>query len=304
LVAGQLYGESVRSEITRHGRWASTAPGRFPGITEVNMSKLVLFLLGSLLACNHAIAQSVPPLMNYQGHLTNATGQPLATGQYTLTFNVYNVPTGGTAVWGPQAIAADVIDGYFNVVLSTDSTGGDSITTAFTAQPRYVSIRVNAAEEILPRQQVLSAPYAIQAGRAGSTVGSENVFPGSGNVGIGTTTPTVPLSVSGATRLDGAVEVNGTLTTTASAKIGGVMDASTLKFAEQKFCRIGTANYRDAFVVPNTWKMENCRDVRISFGGISNWAVGCIFADGDFSEGTNGGGLPPRNCGWAPLENR
>lgn len=256
------------------------------------MSEVNIFLLAFLLLSGPVYAQSVPPLMNYQGHLTNATGQPLATGQYTLTFNVYNVPTSGTAVWGPQAIVADVIDGYFNVVLSTDSTGGDSITTAFTAQPRYVSIRVNAAAEILPRQQVLSAPYAIQASRAdvvAPATGTGNIFPATGHVGIGTTTPDRELSVSGESRFNGNVEITG------------VLAASSQQFNAQKFCRVGTDNYRDAFVVPGTWKMEDCRDVRISFGGFSNWAVGCIFADGDFSEGTNGGGLPARNCGWVPL---
>ena len=82
------------------------------------MFRITLSFVVLLLASTSTFAQSVPPLMNYQGHLTDAAGQPLATGQYTLTFNVYNVPTGGTAVWGPQAIVADVIDGYFNVVLN------------------------------------------------------------------------------------------------------------------------------------------------------------------------------------------
>lgn len=127
------------------------------------MFRITLSVAASLLASQAAFAQSVPPLLNYQGHLTNATGQPLATGQYTLTFNVYNVPTGGTAVWGPQAIVADVIDGYFNVVLSTDSTGGDSIATAFSGQPRYVGIAINAGAQLLPRQQVLSAPFAFHS---------------------------------------------------------------------------------------------------------------------------------------------
>lgn len=127
------------------------------------MFRITLSLIVLMFACTLAFAQSVPPLMNYQGHLTNATGQPLATGQYTLTFNVYNVPTAGTAVWGPQAILADVIDGYFNVVLSMDSTGGDSIADAFSAQPRYVGIAVNAGAQMLPRQQVLSAPFAFRA---------------------------------------------------------------------------------------------------------------------------------------------
>jgi hypothetical protein len=232
--------------------------------------------------------------MNYQGHLTNATGQPLATGQYTLIFNVYNVPTGGSAVWGPQAIVADVVDGYFNVVLSTDSTGGDSITAAFMAQPRYVSISVNAAAEILPRQQVLSAPYAIQSSRAevvAPATGAGNIFPATGRVGIGTTTPDRELSVSGESRFSGNVE------------IGGVLAASSHQFSAQKFCRVvgGSLRWHDTLIVPNSWTLLHCKnlpgDPALHDG--SNFTVGCLFSDGTVSVSPlNVAQAPTPNCGW------
>jgi hypothetical protein len=263
------------------------------------MNVLVLLLIAGA-----TMGQSVPPLMNYQGHLTNATGQPLASGQYTLTFNVYNVPTGGTAVWGPQAIVADVIDGYFNVVLSTDSTGDDSITTAFIAQPRYVSIRVDAAAEILPRQQVLSAPYAIQASRAAAadvvspTSGPGNIFPSTGFVGVGTTTPAHELSVAGSSQFIGNVEVTGSTT------VGAVLTADTLtttsiQFGAQKFCRIGsTGLWASATIVPSSWTSAHCDNFRAVVGG-NNFAVGCMFGDGSSSLGAQGGAAPAQDCGWS-----
>jgi hypothetical protein len=270
------------------------------------MRRTTLILIASLLAYDPASAQSVPPLMNYQGHLTNANGQPLATGQYTLTFNVYNVPTGGATVWGPQAIMADVVDGYFNVVLSTDSTGGDSITTAFIAQPRYVSIRVDAAAEILPRQQVLSAPYAIQANRAAAAdvvspaSGPGNIFPSTGFVGIGTTTPDRELSVSGSSQFTGNVDVTGNVTAT------GALAATTLQFDGQKFCRIGTAGvWTSATIVPNSWTMAQCDNFREIVGG-NIYLLGCMFSTGPTTtsigtQGTGGqpnAGIPQPNCGW------
>lgn len=274
------------------------------------------FLLTLLLASGTATSQSVPPLMNYQGNLTNATGQPLATGQYTLTFNVYDVPTGGAAVWGPQAITADVIGGYFNVVLSVDSTGGDSIATAFTAQPRYVSIRVDAGAEILPRQQVLSAPFAIQAGRAASadvatsTVGTSNVFPGTGNVGIGTTTPANPLTVTGESQFNGNVAITGSTNVTGSfsagnATIGGSIVAENLQARSQKLCRAGI-NERPYLVhlvpVPGNWTRQHCQSLASTYQG-NNYALGCLFGNGTNSMGgvvhyTEVAPLPSPNCGW------
>lgn len=269
------------------------------------MSKISLVALGVLLLSAPVYAQSVPPLMNYQGYLTDATGQPLPTGQYTLTFNVYNVPTAGTAVWGPQAITADVIDGYFNVVLSADSTGGDSISTAFTAQPRYVSIRVDAAAEMLPRQQVLSAPYAIQAGRAGgadavsSTSPTGNIFPSTGNVGIGTTTPEQSLAVTGAAKFTGTVDIVGSLTTTGATSVGGLLTSSTLQFTVQKFCSVRGPGWRDSFMVPNSWTIANCSALFEALQDGSQYRLGCIFSNGTVSESlTNQPVAPTPNCGW------
>lgn len=273
------------------------------------MKTNTMVLAALLLVTGEVSAQSVPPLMNYQGRLTNAGGQPLTTGQYTLTFNVYNVPTGGAAVWGPQAIMADVIDGYFNVVLSTDSTGGDSIITAFTTQPRYVSIRVDAAAEILPRQQVLSAPYAIHANTASvanvvsPAEGPGNIFPSTGSVGIGTTTPDRELSVTGSSQFIGNVDVTGN-TAIVGSLTAGPLTAQSIQFEAQKFCRIGSAgNWVSATVVPRSWTGSDCDNFRAVVGG-NIYILGCLFGNGATSIGSQStpglqnAGTPQSNCGW------
>ena len=117
-----------------------------------------------------------PAYVNYQGRLNDAAGQPLATGTYTLEFNIYNDPVGTDStnrVWGPfifdgavgagHGAVVNVIGGRFNVILGSADTAARSIRDAFEAENRYLEIKVNNGAPILPRQQFLSTPYAFKA---------------------------------------------------------------------------------------------------------------------------------------------
>ena len=135
-------------------------------------SFFVSILAFCLFNCSLSFAQSVPPLINYQGRLTDANGDGL-TGTKRLEFNVYDAATGGNIVWGIQIIDnVPLVDGHFNVILSTDNQGR-SIADAFNSKNRYIAIKagephtdLSGVPEISPRQQILSAPYAVQAARA------------------------------------------------------------------------------------------------------------------------------------------
>ena len=135
-------------------------------------SFFVSFFAFCLFNCSLSFAQSVPPLINYQGRLTDANGVGL-TGTKRLEFNVYDAATYGNIVWGIRIIDdVPLVDGHFNVILSTDNQGR-SIADAFNSKNRYIAIKVgephtdlSSVPEISPRQQILSAPYAVQAERA------------------------------------------------------------------------------------------------------------------------------------------
>lgn len=106
----------------------------------------------------------VPLLINYQGYLTDKDGNPLPTAEYTLSFSIFNVPTDGTSVWGPQTFEkVPVVKGYFNVILGPNDADNHRITDAFTSDLAYLSISVNGGLSIRPRQRILSAPYAMNA---------------------------------------------------------------------------------------------------------------------------------------------
>jgi len=70
-------------------------------------------------------------------------------------------------VWGPQVFdKVPIVYGNFNVILGPTDTANRSIETAFEHENTYLEITVDSDPAISPRQQILSAPYALRAGVA------------------------------------------------------------------------------------------------------------------------------------------
>ncbi|MHC1768187.1 MAG: hypothetical protein AB9869_28600 [Verrucomicrobiia bacterium] len=103
----------------------------------------------------------------------DASGTPLANGDYELSFRIYDAAENGMLTWGPQTFNGQVgtglgpripvVQGRFNVILGPSDTAGNSLSTAFANAPRYLEIKVASNNPIAPRQQILSAPYALNA---------------------------------------------------------------------------------------------------------------------------------------------
>jgi len=111
-------------------------------------------------------AQSVPQLINYQGRLTNAAGQPLADGSTVdLTFAFYGAATGGTAYL--TVLQEDVVvnSGIYNVLIGsgTITTGTESsLAAVFQKHPDvWMGVKVDSDNEMTPRARITSVPYAI-----------------------------------------------------------------------------------------------------------------------------------------------
>lgn len=139
-----------------------------------------------------ARAQSVPPLVNYQGRLTDELGQPLPSGTYSVQFRLWPSVAGTTdLVWARQYDVA-VVDGVFHVILGAPggtefagaSAAANSLNLAFTEPERYLGITIvkgangipiPSPKELTPRQQILSAPFAL---RADSAREANGVVPG------------------------------------------------------------------------------------------------------------------------------
>lgn len=139
-----------------------------------------LLLTGLLLAAGAALFAN-PQYVNYQGILNDGDGDPLPTGDYTMEFQIHRDLLADSLIWGPflfdgtngpgHSAMVHVTNGRFNVILGPADTGGRAIGVAFAEDPAtpdqcFVEIRVNGGEPILPRQQILTVPYAFEAQNA------------------------------------------------------------------------------------------------------------------------------------------
>ncbi|UCG79173.1 MAG: hypothetical protein JSV21_04930 [Nitrospirota bacterium] len=117
----------------------------------------VLFILAIMVTASHAL---IPSLINYQGYLTDATGVPVDR-TVSIDFAIYDVSTGGTALWTESHSTVAVVNGVYNVMLGSIST----LSLPFDQQ-YYLGIDVDSDGEMTPRQEMGSVGQAIRADTA------------------------------------------------------------------------------------------------------------------------------------------
>ena len=134
-----------------HKRFASWAPGAF---------FLVLTLSSGLWA-------DVPSTINFQGMLKDGSGDPVSDSSYSVTFRIFDAPTGGTAFWFEnQTVSTSA--GLFNAVLGALTAIPD---TVFNDTVRYLGITVIPDAEMNPREQLRTVPYAFRVASVNGATG-------------------------------------------------------------------------------------------------------------------------------------
>lgn len=112
-----------------------------------------------------AISAGVPELMNYQGRLTDNSGNPLDT-TVSMVFTIYDDSTGVVALWTETHASVSVSAGIFNVVMGSSNPIPD---TTFDGVDRFLGIRVGTDPEIAPRTRIISVAYSYRALRSDSS---------------------------------------------------------------------------------------------------------------------------------------
>lgn len=122
----------------------------------------------------------VPPLMNYQGKLTDEYGVPVPDGSYSIWFRIYDDSTGGNVLWAEEQSSVQVSGGLFSVLLGCIFPISDTI---FTGPTRWLEIQVSSDPEMMPRKPIVSVGYAFFDGDW--VADGSDIYRVDGDVGVG-----------------------------------------------------------------------------------------------------------------------
>jgi hypothetical protein len=170
-------------------------------------------------------ANSIPNQLSYQGYLADAADSSAVTATLEMTFRLFDSETKGAELWSETHSAVEVNSGLFQVLLGsiTPFSGG-----LFDGSELWLQTEVGT-EILSPRKPLVSVAYSQMADEADHattadqadnaleaqhavhadtvtycpssnpwTVSGDDIYRETGNVGIGTTTPSHPLDVAGA----------------------------------------------------------------------------------------------------------
>lgn len=199
------------------------------------LMKLFGAMLIIVVASQGAWAQN-PPLVNYQAVLTSpATGEPVPDATYAVVFSIYNIPTGGSAIW-TETQSVQTQNGAFDALLGSVTPLSASV---FTGPSRFLGVKVGTDAEMTPRKRLASSPYVIRGNSLDDAYNQGG--PGAGRA---IRTDSGPVNITGA----GGLTVNG--------KVGIGTEAPREKFeirSEKDFSADVLLNENDKF----GWRLRN-----------------------------------------------
>ncbi|MBP9893340.1 MAG: hypothetical protein KBG84_15660, partial [Planctomycetes bacterium] len=103
--------------------------------------------------------------MRFQGRMTNAASVPITTST-SVAFNLYNTPTGGTALWTETHSGGNAITPSANGIFTVELGAITPITGVDFSQAVYLGITVGTDAEMTPRHLFTASGLAHHAKNA------------------------------------------------------------------------------------------------------------------------------------------
>ena len=116
-------------------------------------SNLLVVVLAAIVAAS--AGAEIPATMTYQGVITDAGGDPIADGDYAITFRLYDAASGGSLLWEENQ-SVTVSGGVFDAQLGSSTP----LSLAFDA-PYWLAISVEGGPEMTPRTPLTATAYSL-----------------------------------------------------------------------------------------------------------------------------------------------
>jgi len=110
---------------------------------------------------------------NFQGRLSDTSGNPVPNGNYQMTFQIYSDSIGGTALWSEIHSAVSVSGGYFAIELGSVNPCSLSIPSL---QSIYLATQIGTEAPMVRRFKITNSP---QTGVTRRLYGDLQTSPGS-----------------------------------------------------------------------------------------------------------------------------
>lgn len=175
-------------------------------VFHLSVGALVTLLLGAgmnlwMPSTSFAVT-SIPAKINFQGRLTNSTGNVLADGSYNMRLRLYSALTGGAAVWSEDRLVSatngvTVTNGLFSIRLGDVTTIPASLFNNQTYANLYFEVELPTPATatsalptwtegaMTPRNPLASSAYSFNSetldgldSSAFAQIGSSNVLTG------------------------------------------------------------------------------------------------------------------------------
>ncbi len=128
------------------------------------LQRIISILIISILSLFAVALGDTPKQLNYQGSLSDDTGNPVPDGSFYMRFRLWTNPIEGEAVWDSELREVQVTNGLFNYNL------GDTVplkASTFQESPElWLGIKIGTDPEISPRTKLRSVGYAFEADHA------------------------------------------------------------------------------------------------------------------------------------------